>query len=489
MNNLNDIAAEQFVLAGIIKYGATAYYEVLQKAVKDESFTYDLNKYIFKLLDSLLKKNDKTKFDLPIVLNEAKVLGYEFVFINNDNLNELESIFKIQIHEDNIPVLASKIKKLEIARNLLSTLKECQSSLGQVTGSESVNEILSIVESKIFNRISLLIDDQDEPQNLCEDLESYIDSRIENPVKQVGISTGFPLFDNAVGGGLRPGNLYLLGARTKVGKTTFFNNVARNICQLDIPVLHLDLEMNIDDHRDRFLSAISQVDRSIIEKGNTSKGSPEYRNIKNAIQEFQKFKYYHKSTNGLAIDVQLSIIKKWIIKSVGLNPDGTAKPCVILYDYIRLNNAADAKNWEEYQLLMFVASALQNIGIKYQVPVFAAVQLNRDGISKHDTSIISGSDRISWLCAAISFLKEKSEEEINIDNPINGNRKLYVLPGRFGEGIDMPNYINIMFNGNYAKMEEINTHFDVLKNNHIAKQSKELQKIDTESNSNNDYEF
>jgi len=58
-----------------------------------------------------------------------------------------------------------------------------------------------------------------------------------------GIPTGFPRYDSCIGGGFRRGTVNVVGARPKVGKSTFCLNVAKNVSFAGIPVLYLDTEM------------------------------------------------------------------------------------------------------------------------------------------------------------------------------------------------------------------------------------------------------
>jgi len=112
------------------------------------------------------------------------------------------------------------------------------------------------------------------------------------------------------------------------------------------------------------------------------------------------------------------------MREVGLNSDGTSKHCVIIYDYIKLMSTHDvSSNLQEYQALGFLMTALHDFAVRYKIPIFALMQLNRDGINKEGTDVASGSDRIIWLCSNFTILKDKSPEEIAKDGSNNGNRK------------------------------------------------------------------
>ena len=99
--------------------------------------------------------------------------------------------------------------------------------------------------------------------------------------------------------------------------------------------------------------------------------------------------------------------------------------------------------------------------VKYDTPCLAFVQLNRDGITRETTDVVSGSDRLIWLCTSFSIFKMKSDEEMADDNIENGNRKLVPVVARHGEGLDDGDYISMKMFGKYGKIEEGRTRNEI----------------------------
>jgi hypothetical protein len=167
---------------------------------------------------------------------------------------------------------------------------------------------------------------------------------------------------------------------------------------------------------------------------------------------------------------------------VGLNDDGTAKDCVIFYDYLKLMDSAGiSQDLKEYQVLGFMMTSLHNFATRYKVPVVAFVQLNRDGITKESTDTASGSDRIIWLCSNFSIFKRKTPEEISEDGPENGNRKLVPLISRHGGGLDDNDYINCHMKGWCAKITEGKTRIEISRG---AKEQNDGFIVDSEYDNN-----
>jgi replicative DNA helicase len=461
---LCDPAAERAVLAGICTYGENAYLDVAD-IIQETSFTIDSNSIIFRCIKQLFSNDYKAKIDVASIYSTAQELNLGHILNKKEEAQHLKAIMDFPVSEENVRRFAAKIRKLEIARLLRKQLEQTQDKILEVTGNESISSIIGMAEDSIFNFTSLLNDSDSGPEQIGKTVDEYLDNLEKNKVDQVGIPTGFPIYDQAIGGGLRKGTVNVIGARPKTGKTLLSDNMGKNIAALGIPVLNMDTEMNKEDHINRLLGMMSEIEINIIETGKFAE-SPEKRNkVMKSAQELKELKLYHKSIAGKPFEDQLATMRRWLVKEVGLNDDGTAKDCVIFYDYLKLMDSAGiSQDLKEYQLLGFMMTSLHNFAVRYKVPIMAFIQLNRDGITKESTDSASGSDRIIWLCSNFTIFKRKSDEEIAEDGSSNGNRKLVPLISRHGGGLDDNDYINCNMKGWCAKIIEGRTRLEILNN-------------------------
>jgi len=448
---LSDAAAERAVLAGITRYGNEAYYDVAD-LVNSETFTIESNNVIYACVQRLMQEDDTRKIDIASILSSAKELGLSDFLNQKQEINHLSAIFKFPVLLDNVRRFAAKIRKLQIARMMYEQLEETKDKYLHIKGDEPVSHILGIAEESIFDFTSLLNDNDDTPQKVFEDIEEYLDELSSNPVDQIGIPTGFSKYDFAIGGGLRRGTVNVIGARPKVGKTLMAENVGIAIAKGGIPVLNLDTEMRKKDHQDRGMAMLSYESDNKVTINDVETGQFT-DDLKQLGIENKDIEYYHKNVGGRPFEDQLSIMRRWIARTVGVNDQGKANDCVIIYDYLKLMDSADLRgDMKEFQVLGFMMTALHNFALRYDVPVLTFIQLNRDGINKETTDTASGSDRVIWLCSNFTIYKHKSDEEIAKDGPENGNRKLVPVIARHGEGLDDGDYINILMKGKYAKL-------------------------------------
>ena len=180
-------------------------------------------------------------------------------------------------------------------------------------------------------------------------------------------------------------------------------------------------------------------------------------------------------------------MRKWIYQHVGFDENGVTKDCLIVYDYLKLMGSEGINaSMQEYQVLGFQITKLHNFCVKYDVPCLSFVQLNRDGITRESTDVVSGSDRLIWLCTSFSIFKMKSEEEIVTDGPDNGNRKLVPIVARHGEGLEDGDYVSMKMFGKYGRIQEGETRNEIHNNNRSREEGFETDGIaDEESDISN----
>jgi replicative DNA helicase len=207
-------------------------------------------------------------------------------------------------------------------------LEQAKEEILSIKGDEKIADILSILEMHDFS--SLLHDTNETTVHVAENIDEFFDELINNPVAQIGIGTGFKHWDASIGGGLRKGTLNVIGARMKIGKSQILQNMAKYISHnLKLPILYLDTEMILADHRFRLYANMSGVSVNDIETGAFGKNVSDKNAVLKAKQESKQYPYYYQNISGLPFEEHLSIMRRWITKYVGFHDDGSAKDCVI----------------------------------------------------------------------------------------------------------------------------------------------------------------
>jgi replicative DNA helicase len=372
-------------------------------------------------------------------------------------LKYIKSLFDFPVNKDNIFSFALQVKKFEFARKIKKLTAKIHKDVDDVTGSETINDIIQILENPVteFLRED---DGGDTPEKIGKDIATYVDFLENNKCDVIGIPTGFSRYDEAIGGGLRRKCVDLVAARPKVGKSVFADNVALNVATRNVPVLMLDTEMSKEDHLNRLLSGISGIPINEIATGKFVDDDEKRSCVRGAMEILSSIPYSYISVAGKPFDQILNLIKRWIVQEVKTDDTGKTNDCLIIYDYLKLMSSSSiTNNIQEYQALGFQITSLHNLCVKLDIPCLSFVQLNRDGITKESTDAVSGSDRLIWLCTSFSIFKIKSPEELAEDGPNAGNRKLVPIVSRHGGGLDDGDYINMIMQGSHAKLRELKT--------------------------------
>lgn len=455
-----DIASERVVLSGIFRYGREALLDV-SDLIGPTAFTQTSNQIIFKCINDVLEENEAV--DIPSVISAASTLGLYDAINNKDELEYISSLKIFPTAIESVRPHAIKLKKLEIGRMIQARVKDSFDSLNNITGDESIDEILSIAESPIFDIANDINKESDERTvKMFAGGVEYLDWLRENKTDQIGIGTGFDRYDEAVGGGQRAGSVNLIVARPKTGKTTMAKEVALYVSQSGIPVLMLDTEMSMFDQINRSVASEAKILTGSVETGKFDENPESVRKAYEWMNKVKDLPYYYRSVAGKPFDEILSIVRRWLFQSVGIDENGNVKPCLVVYDYFKLMDESSLDKMQEYQAMGFQISKMTDCANKYKFSCLAFVQANRDGITKESSDIVSQSDRLLWACGSLFLLREKTDEEQIADGVDNGNLKLAHIDCRYGPGLD-GDYINIFRDGNYSIMKELSTQKQAIK--------------------------
>ena len=214
-------------------------------------------------------------------------------------------------------------------------------------------------------------------------MESFYAKITENSLKKP-ISTGFPSLDKALDGGIYKG-LYIIGAESSVGKTTFILQLADQIAQAGHDVMFFSLEMSRDEliaksisrltvqianaetgRRDFAMTARGILDGS--RYSNFSKGMKE--RFQQAVDKYSKFNdriFIHEVEGKIGIEEIRTAIEQ--------HKDNMGTYPIVFIDYLQLlkpyNDRASDKQSVDYNV-----SILRQIS--RNLPIFAISSLNRE---------------------------------------------------------------------------------------------------------------
>lgn len=273
-------------------------------------------------------------------------------------------------------------------------------------------------------------------------------------IEKVGVdnATCLTLSDND---GLFMTDNYVVTHNT--GKTSLSIMTAASIAPMGIPVLMLDTEMKTKAIMPKVLANLSEVKITEIENGTFARNELTKKRVYSAVAQMSNVKIAHMSIAGYKFDEVISTIRRWIYTDVGLRADGTANPCLICYDYFKVMDSGELANAREDQVLGFNISKLVDFANKFDFPCLSFAQLNRDGITREDSGAVGASDRLAQYANSLTIFKRKTEEEMQIDGPEGGNRKMITTDSRYGgEAETSDQHIHMQMEKDYCILKEVN---------------------------------
>jgi len=426
--------------------------DVENEEIFNEHFSVPAHKYIFMAMMYLYSKNIR-----PTSMAIYEVLKDKSTRKTINDMGGLEYLTMLEesdVAEDNLPIFIAKIKQSYTRKSLYQICKNTEDFVLS-DGAEVLNptELISEVESQI-NDLSVTTTSNDEVYKMGSETSDILEERQKNPDTVPGLETGWTQFDRYTNG-FQPGDLVVVVAESKTGKSVMLTNWATQISIIDkLPVLYFDSEMSHREQEDRILSRLSHVPHHEIVSGmyvlDTEYGlaKDKTERIKKAHQLLLDGNYYHIYMPHFNIEKVNAIAKKFQLQN---------NIKAVFFDYIKIpsNQSTSFKNLQEYQMLGFFTSGLKDLAGTLQIPVITAAQSNRSnlGSTEKDASNIGGSYRILQLASKLMFLSNKPEERIIRDGIINGNQVLNIKYQRNAQSDCDP--INIMFDKPYLHQKEI----------------------------------
>ena len=448
---INNPSAERSLI-GLCLNNADLLIDVENNEVFSQHFTIPAHRHIFTSMMYLYSKGIKpSPLSIIEVITDKKA---KEEIENFGGISYLEDMSLMDIDKSNLKIFCEKIKQT-YARKELYDVCETAKNFMLSDESEKLNpsELVGQIESKITEIANSAINETS-VYKMGTDLERRLQERAKRPTLVAGLQVGWTVFDRLTNGG-QAGDLIIVCARAKMGKSVILTNWAKRFAIDDnLPVLYIDTEMTSEEQEDRLVSIITQIPVHEIVTGlfavNTENGTTEEKiaKIKNAIELIKNSPYYHVYMPTFSAEKVLALAKQYKSKY-----DIQA----LFMDYIKVpaSQGNTLQQIKEYQALGFFTSTLKDIAGLLKIPVYSAVQENRNdekGIEK-GAGNVAGSDRILQLATKLMFLYAKTEEQIARDSTLLGNRQLKIAYQRNGESDCQP--INLQFDNQVVTIKEV----------------------------------
>ena len=268
---------------------------------------------------------------------------------------------------------------------------------------------------------------------------AVLEDRAEGRVRSW--ETGLSDLDEYLEGGLRPGGLYIIGARPSMGKTALGMTVGLHMAQ-DYSVGMLSMEMPHRELRDRMTAMLGRVPLSTVIRPTKGDGL-EWGRVLEGTDTAKRLNFRVSDQGGLNIN-QVRAKARNLKRLHGLN--------VLIVDYIGLMSGLDAKQPRAYQLEE-ISRGLKTLAKELDIAVVCLAQVNRKVEERADAtpalSDLRDSGAIEQDADVVMFVHRPIQSKPDLGDEWTHYAKLSVAKNRQGRC----GYLSLFYQGDQTRFD------------------------------------
>ena len=277
-------------------------------------------------------------------------------------------------------------------------------------------------------------------QALADSFLDYFEQVREDP-DAAYCRTGFQDLDRQLGGGMFRSEVYIIGARPGMGKTTLGINIAQNVVRRGGPVLFVSLEMSEQQIMAKRLSLETGIKYTEMMTGRIS--AQEELEMRQWLAGQKNQPFFLTTRNSTTGEIARRARQ---IRDLQL----------IIVDYIGLISCAEeSRSKPRYEQMTEISASLKALAKTLRIPVLALCQLNRENVSRGDKrptmADLRDSGAIEQDAGAIILLHRPDyyeQKDAEAERPEMETIELNVAKNRHAE----TGMIRFWWNGNIGKL-------------------------------------
>jgi replicative DNA helicase len=390
-----------------------------------------------------LKRKDQP-IDLITLADELK---------NQNKFDDIGGVYKLSTLEDYTPTATAiafhcrKVRALAIKRKFIDKMQ------GIMTTAFDVNDDATTLLDEAHSSVFQLMGEVDSnsktvdvysPEDMAVRGYKNAKARFEDPEGESGYQTGFPLLDRYM---KRLRDVNCIAASTGVGKTGLSLNIALNLAVEEVPVLYINLEMNIDEIITRVLGILSGVEIDKIDTGDYGNTPEEFKLVARFAEKLEHSALYMTDNTPKNINHITSLVHKYHAKH-GIK--------VVVVDYIghiRNDKLAFKENSKRISLGRY-NQMLKHICTTLGIKLIVVAQMNRDGEKEPELSNIGECWQLAQDADTFMILHYDWVKNTDKGDDAPDKYKQYILNLRKNRNGVAPRSIHLNYNERTQLMTE-----------------------------------
>ena len=286
--------------------------------------------------------------------------------------------------------LSAQIQALKDQRERNELTSLCE-SVSKRAGTGNMDEL----KAEILQAITPKMKEKEliEPKDAARfALETYAERKDKK--SNGGIWTSYKELNYCMNGGFEPGQLIILAAKTKKGKSAFTSNILRDIgITQRIPSLLITTEMNQEQLSLRNAAILSGVDHYKIATGQTDEA--EDQRVLDGLEKLYKSQLYTLYAPDLNVNKMTAYLRQFVIQH---------KIRIAAVDYIGRVDTQDPR-LQEYQVLRNAAKRLKTLAQQLEITIIMVAQITDEGN-------LEGAKAMRNECDMLAHLRPMNDEEV-----------------------------------------------------------------------------
>lgn len=332
-------------------------FDRISDVLTEQDFYSSENKAIFRQISQLVVSGKPA--DVVTVYERLEAAGLAQSTGGIAYLNELAQYVPSSA---NLRQYAGIVKDKAVMRAVIAVADELSGQAFNPEGKTSAH-VLDAGQMALAKLAT--VKNKRDPQHINESLAQYLallDDLSEG--KNPAITTGITGLDRILNGGMRRGEMMVIGARPKHGKTAVSLQMARNMAR-DYSVLFISQEMPVMQLMHRHTAAMGSVDLGRILRADSSDGGM-WERVAEAADKLGRLNLVHDDQSAQSLmDIRRKAVQ--VKRQHGLD--------VLFVDFLQLMQGAgeDNRNRE----LDVISNGLKALAMDLQIAVVVLSQMSR----------------------------------------------------------------------------------------------------------------
>lgn len=295
----------------------------------------------------------------------------------------LTSLTQYVVSAANIRRYAEIVREKAVLRRLISASDEIASGAFNLQGKQ-VDALVDEAAQKFVAIGEGVVNDEWESmdQMVVQELDA-IQARADGNDRPSAnyIPTGLTAIDEMLDGGMRGGQLIVIGARPGMGKSALAKTVGLHVSMnLGLPVGEFSMEMQNREGGQRAVSSVSRIPLHALRRPERM-SDLQWSDLTRGVEMLRQIPFYSNDRGGLNIN-QVRSKARALRRKRGLR--------LLIVDYLQLMSGTDPRMPRTYQLEE-ASRGLKSLAKELDMPVIALVQVNR-GVEKETDQMPRPSD-------------------------------------------------------------------------------------------------